>query len=68
LTLYFSASGQAIAVERQGALSGVAAEDAVALLTALLAGPTPEEQALGLSSRLPPGVALVAVRGDRRRA
>jgi uncharacterized lipoprotein YddW (UPF0748 family) len=57
----FYRDGQAAAAPRPVILSGDPEEDAVTLLSALLAGPMPEEQAEGLTSALPPGTRLVAV-------
>ncbi|MGD8791286.1 MAG: family 10 glycosylhydrolase [Anaerolineae bacterium] len=61
LTLYFYRDGGAVPVAREGVLSGEPRDDAISLLTALLAGPTPAERAAGLTSPLPPGAALLDV-------
>ncbi len=66
-TLYFYRDGQAAPAPRPLTLGGRTQADAEALLRALLAGPTPAEQADGLTSALPPGGELLAVtvEGDR---
>jgi uncharacterized lipoprotein YddW (UPF0748 family) len=66
LIVYFYRDGQATPVPRPGTLSGDPQIDATALLSALLAGPTPDERASGLTSPLPPDAELVtvAVSGD----
>jgi uncharacterized lipoprotein YddW (UPF0748 family) len=61
LTLCFYRHGQPVSVTRTGRLSGSPQEDATSLITELLAGPTPDEQARGLTSPLPPGSVLIAV-------
>jgi uncharacterized lipoprotein YddW (UPF0748 family) len=67
LTLCFYRHGQPVSVTRSGLLSGNPQEDATTLIGELLAGPTPDEQASGLTSPLPPGTVLIAVTvtGDR---
>jgi uncharacterized lipoprotein YddW (UPF0748 family) len=61
LAIYFYQEGQAVPVTRMGVLSGDPQADAETLFAALVAGPTPDEQARGLTSPLPPGTELVAV-------
>jgi len=67
LTIYFYRDRQAVPVTRPGSLRGDPQADAYQLLTELLAGPTPDEQASGLTSPLPHGTDLitVTVSGDR---
>ena len=64
LTVYFYRDGQAVAVPRAGLLSGDRTADAQALIVALLAGPTSEEAAAGLTSALAAGCELVELRVD----
>jgi hypothetical protein len=64
----FYQDGHLVCVERPGS-NAIASPDAVtpaALLTALLAGPTPEERAQGIESALPHGTRLVSVQADGR--
>ncbi len=60
-TLYFYREGQAVPVQRAGILTGDDQADAETLLEALLAGPTGDERAGGLTSPLPPDAKLAAV-------
>ena len=61
LIIYFYREGQAVPITRTGVLSGKPQTDAEALLSELVAGPTPDEQAEGLASPLPIGTELMAV-------
>jgi len=63
-TVYYYREGQAAPVVRHAALTGDGQQDAVALLKALVAGPTREEQDSGLYSPLPQGTQLAAVTTD----
>ena len=60
-TVYFYRDEQATSVSRPVVLSGDVRADAATLLSALVTGPTPDEQAAGLTSPLPPGTELIAV-------
>lgn len=62
LTIYLLHGGQAVSVEREGTFGADTQADVELLLTALLAGPLPDEQTAGLTSPLPPGSRLVAAR------
>jgi uncharacterized lipoprotein YddW (UPF0748 family) len=61
LTVYFYRDNQAIPISRPGALSGDRHADAHALVSLLLTGPTPAEQASAITSPLPPGSTLTGV-------
>ena len=60
VTVYFYRDGEAVPAARRITLSDAPQADVVALLEALLAGPTPDERAAGLVSPLPPGTELLA--------
>jgi uncharacterized lipoprotein YddW (UPF0748 family) len=66
LTIYFYQDGQATPVTRPTLPQGEPQSDAETLLAALVAGPTAEEHAAGLTSPFPPGAELdrVTVIGD----
>jgi uncharacterized lipoprotein YddW (UPF0748 family) len=60
-TIYYFRDGQAVPVTRPGTFRGDPQADAQQLLAELLAGPTPDEQASGLTSALPAGTELITV-------
>lgn len=62
LTIYYYLDGQTVAVERDGSLDADPQTNAATLLRALLQGPTQTEEANSLSSALPEGANLAAVR------
>ena len=69
LVVYFYRDGQAVPITRPAFLAESHQDRAEQLLLTLLAGPNPKEEAVGLSSPLPAGTALlaVAVSGERSR-
>jgi uncharacterized lipoprotein YddW (UPF0748 family) len=64
LTIYYYQDGQPVPVSRVAVLRGDPQADAATLITALLAGPLPDEKARGLAPALPPGAELAAVTVD----